>query len=97
MFPYQLTTPEEERREIEAMPNVATLLVHPEEEVDLYDIMREHGGLEVLLAEPILDEGTVFYIRCADEWEAEGLGRAWSSFRRFRRVLPPRGRRTSRP
>lgn len=83
----------ETRKRLDAMPNVACMLVYPEERPDLDDIIRGHGGLEVVhTSQSPIDEGSFVYVQCDDEYEAEGLDRAWSSFRRFRRMLPPRAK-----
>ncbi len=80
------------REQAEADPNVALMIVHPEERLDADAMLMARNGVEVVHREPGLDEDTILYVRCEDEWEREGLERAWMSFRRFRRVLPPRQR-----
>ena len=79
----------------EADPTVTLMLVYPEERLDLDDIVREHGDVEIVHEQgsPV-DEALLVHVRCRDEWEVEGLERAWRSYRVFRRMLPPhRGRR----
>ena len=77
------------REQAEADPNVTLMIVHPEEQLDVMDMLAARESAEVVHREPGLDEDTLLYVRCADEEEKEGLERAWMSFKRFRRVLPP--------
>ena len=78
------------REQAEADPNVALMIVHPEEQLDVMNMLAARESVEVVHREPGLNDDTLLYVRCADEWEKEGLERAWMSFRRFRRMLPPR-------
>ena len=66
------------------------MIVHPEERLDAAAILDARNGVAVVHQEPGLDDDTILYVRCEDEWEREGLERAWMSFKRFRRMLPPR-------
>ncbi len=77
------------REQAEADPNVALMIVHPEEHLDAAAMLEARVGVEVVHHEPGLDDDTILYVRCDDEWEREGLERAWMSFKRFRRALPP--------
>jgi hypothetical protein len=77
------------REQAEADPNVAMMIVHPEERLDAATMLKGRSGVEVVHQEPGLGDDTILYVRCDDEWEREGLERAWMSFKRFRRVLPP--------
>ena len=77
------------REQAEADPNVALIIVHPEEYADAAAMIEARSGVQVLHREPGLGDDTILYVRCDDEWEKEGLERAWMSFKRFRRVLPP--------
>ena len=81
------------REQAEADPNVAMMIVHPEECADAAAMIEARSGVEVMHREPGLGDDTILYVRCGDELEKEGLERAWMSFRRFRRVLPPRQRK----
>ncbi len=67
------------------------MIIHPEEELDIMALLSKRPDVQVVHREPGLDEDTLLYVRCADEEEKEGLERAWMSYRRFRRMLPPRG------
>ncbi len=78
------------REQAEADPNVALMIVHPEERLDAAAMLEARDGVEVVHREPGLGDDTILYVRCGDEWEKEGLERAWMSFKRFRRVLSPR-------
>ncbi len=78
------------RQQAEADPNVALMIVHLEERLDADAMLMARNGVEVVHQEPGLDDDTILYVRCEDEWVKEGLERAWMSFRRFRRTLPPR-------
>ncbi|MBL0406822.1 hypothetical protein JKG68_23030 [Microvirga aerilata] len=78
------------REQVEADPNVALMIVHPEERLDATAMIQARSGVKVVHREPGLGGDTVLYIRCDDEWEKEGLERAWMSFRRSRRTLSPR-------
>ncbi len=77
------------REQAEADPNVAMMIVHPEERADAAAMIGARSGVEVVHRELGLGDDTILYVRCEDEWEKEGLERAWMSFKRFRRVLPP--------
>ena len=77
------------REQAEADPNVALMIVHPEEHLDAAAMIETRAGVEVVHREPGVGDDTILYVRCDDEWEREGLERAWMSFERFRRVLPP--------
>ena len=77
------------REQAEADPNVAMMIVHPEERADATAMLDARSGVEVVHCEPGLEDDTILYVRCGDEWEREGLERAWMSFKRFRRDLPP--------
>ena len=77
------------REHAEADPNVAMMIVHPEERADAAAMIGARSGVEVVHHEPGLGDDMILYVRCDDEWEREGLERAWVSFKRFRRVLPP--------
>ena len=77
------------REQAQADANVALLIVHPEERLDVQSMLTGREGARIIHSEPGLDEDTLLYVRCADEGEREGLERAWMSFERFRRVLPP--------
>ena len=77
------------REQAEADPNVALMIIHPEEELDAMALLSRRPDVQVVHREPGLYEDTLLYVRCADEEEKEGLERAWMSFKRFRRVLPP--------
>jgi hypothetical protein len=77
------------REQAEADPNVAMMIVHPEERLDADAMLMARNGVEVVHQEPGLEDDTILYVRCEDEWEREGLEQAWVSFRRFRRTLPP--------
>ncbi len=77
------------REQAEADPNVALMIVHLEEHLDAAAMIQARAGLEVVHREPGLGDDTILYVRCDDEWEKEGLERAWMSFKRFRRMLPP--------
>ena len=77
------------REQAEANPNVAMMIVHPEEHLDAAAMIEARAGVEVVHREPGVGDDTILYVRCDDEWEKEGLERAWMSFKRFRRVLPP--------
>ena len=77
------------REQAEADPNVALLIVHHEEHLDAAAMIAARAGVEVVHREPGLGDDTILYVRCDDEWEQEGLERAWMSFKRFRRALPP--------
>ncbi len=77
------------REQAEADPNVALMIVYPEEHLDVAAMIKARSGVEVVHREPGLDDDTILYVRCDDGWEREGLERAWASFKRFRRVLPP--------
>ncbi len=81
------------REQAEADPNVALMIVHPEERLDAAAMMEARDGVEVVHRESGLDDDTVLYVRCDDQWDKEGLERAWMSFRRFRRMLSPRHRK----
>jgi hypothetical protein len=65
------------------------MIVHPEEHLDAAAMIEARAGVEVVHREPGLGDDTILYVRCDDEWEKEGLERAWMSFKRFRRGLPP--------
>jgi hypothetical protein len=78
------------REQAEADPNVAVMIVHPEERLDAAAMLDARNGVEVVHREPGLGDDMILYVRCDDEWEKEGLERAWMSFKRFRRVLLPR-------
>ena len=78
------------REQAEADPNVAMMIVHPEERADVTAMLDARSGVEVVHSEPGLGDDTILYVRCDDEWEKERLERAWMSFKRFRRVLSPR-------
>jgi len=80
------------REQAEADPNVALMIVHPEERLDAAAMLEARAGVEVVHREGGLEDDTILYVRCEDEWVKEGLERAWAAFRRFRRVLPPRQR-----
>jgi len=73
----------------EADPNVALMIVHSEEHLDAAAMIEARSGVEVVHREAGLGDDTILYVRCDDEGEKEGLERAWMSFKRFRRVLPP--------
>ena len=75
------------REQAEADANVALLIVHPEERLDVQAMLYDRSGVKVVHREPGLDDDEIMYVRCADEWEREGLERAWMSFKRFRRGL----------
>jgi hypothetical protein len=77
------------REQAEADPNVALMIVHLEEHLDAAAMIQARAGLEVVHREPGLGDDTILYVRCDDEGEKEGLERAWMSFKRFRRILPP--------
>jgi hypothetical protein len=77
------------REQAEADPNVAMMIVHPEERLDAATMLKGRSGVEVVHQEPGLGDDTILYVRCDDKWEREGLERAWMSFKRFRRALPP--------
>ena len=77
------------REQAEADPNIAMMIVHPEEHLDAAAMIEARSGVEVVHREPGLHDDTILYVRCEDEWQKEGLERAWMSFKRFRRVLPP--------
>ncbi len=77
------------REQAEADPNVAMMIVHTEERADAAAMIGARSGVEVVHRELGLGDDTILYVRCEDEWEKEGLERAWMSFKRFRRVLPP--------
>ncbi len=77
------------REQAEADPNVAMMIVHPEERAEAAAMIEARSRVEVVHREPGLGDDTILYVRCDDEWEREGLERAWVSFKRFRRVLPP--------
>jgi hypothetical protein len=81
------------REQAEADPNVAVMIVYPEERLDADAMLMVRTGVEVVHQEPGLDDDTILYVRCEDEWEREGLERAWMSFRRFRCALSPRQRK----
>jgi hypothetical protein len=78
------------REQAEADPNVALMIVHPEERLDAAAMLEARNGAEVVHREQGLGDDTMLYVRCDDAWEKEGLERAWMSFKRFRRVLSPR-------
>ena len=77
------------REQAEADPNTASMIVHPEERLDAAAMLDARNGVEVVHREPGLENDTILYVRCEDQWVKEGLERAWASFRRFRRVLQP--------
>ena len=77
------------REQAEADSNVALMIVHPEEHLDAAAMIGARAGVEVVHREPGVGDDAILYVRCDDEWEREGLERAWMSFKRFRRVLPP--------
>ena len=77
------------REQAEADPNVAMMIVHTEERADATAMLDARSGVGVVHSEPGLGDDTILYVRCDDEWEREGLERAWMSFKRFRRMLPP--------
>jgi hypothetical protein len=77
------------REQAEADPNVALMIVRPEEHLDAAAMIEARTGVEVVHREPGLGDDVILYVRCDDEWEKEGLERAWMSFKRFRRALPP--------
>jgi hypothetical protein len=77
------------REQAEADPNVAMMIVRPEECADAAAMIEARSGVEVVHREPGLGDDTILYVRCDDEWEREGLERAWMSFKRFRRMLLP--------
>ncbi len=77
------------REQAEADPNVALMIVHLEEHLDAAAMIQARAGLEVVHREPGLGDDTILYVRRDDEGEKEGLERAWMSFKRFRRILPP--------
>ena len=77
------------REKAEADPNVALMIVRPEEHLDAAAMIEARTGVEVVHREPGLGDDTILYVRCDDEWEKKGLERAWMSFKRFRRDLPP--------
>ncbi len=81
------------REQAEADPNVALIIVHPEERLDATAMIQARSGMRVVHRELGLDDDTVLYVRCDDAWEKEGLERAWMSFKRFRRMLSPRHRK----
>jgi hypothetical protein len=81
------------REQAETDPNVAMMIVHTEERADATAMLDARSGVEVVHSEPGLGDDTILYVRCDDEWEKEGLERAWMSFKRFRRVLSPRQRK----
>ena len=81
--------PRQYREQAEADPNVALMIVRPEEHLDAAAMIEARTGVEVVHREPGLGDDTILYVRCDDEWEKEGLERAWMSFKRFRRDLPP--------
>ncbi len=75
------------REQAEANPNVALLIVHPEERLDVQSMLAARPDCRIVHREPGVDDDTLVYVRCADEGEREGLERAWMSFKRFRRGL----------
>ncbi len=77
------------REQAEADPNVAMMIVRPDERADATAMLDARSGVEVVHREPGLGDDTILYVRCDDEGEKEGLERAWMSFKRFRRMLPP--------
>ncbi len=77
------------REQAEADPNVALMIIHPEGHLDAAAMIQARAGVEVVHREPGLGDDTILYVRCDDEGEKEGLERAWMSFKRFRRILPP--------
>jgi hypothetical protein len=81
----------EARDRAEAHPNVAVILVGPNDRFALPDMMREDGRLEIVHRENFgIDDRDCVYVKCEDEWAVEGLEKAWSSYLWFRRRLPPR-------
>jgi hypothetical protein len=81
----------EARERAEADPNVAVILVGPEDHFALSDMLREDGRVEIVHRENFgIDERKAVYVKCEDEWVVEGFEKAWSSYLWFRRRLPPR-------
>ncbi len=78
------------RERAEADANVALLIVHPDERLDVQAMLDARPDCKIVHREPGVDDDTLVYVRCADEGEREGLERAWMSFGRFRRTLRPR-------
>jgi hypothetical protein len=75
------------RERAEADANVALLIVHPDERLDVQAMLDARPDCKIVHREPGVDHDTLLYVRCADEGEREGLERAWMSFKRFRRGL----------
>ena len=64
----------------EPEPNEAMLLVYPDEQSTLRDLMEEQDGVELIeRQQPGIDAGEPWLIKCEDEWVAQGLKRAWVS------------------
>ena len=81
----------EARKRAEDNPNVAIILVGPDDRLALSDMMREDGRLEIVHRENFgIDEREAVYVKCEDEWAVEAFEKAWSSYLWFRRRLPPR-------
>jgi hypothetical protein len=88
----------EARERAEADPNVAVILVGPDDRFALSDMMREEGRLEIVHRENFgIDEREAVYVKCEDEWVVEGFEKAWSSYLWFRRRLPAENSRTFPP
>ena len=81
------------REQAEADPNVALLIVHPQERLDVQAMLSARSGVKVVHTEPGPDHDEIIYVRCADKWDREGLERAWMSFKRNRGKLLPRSSR----
>jgi hypothetical protein len=68
----------EARERAEADPNVAVILVGPDDRFALSDMMREDGRLEIVHRENFgIDGRDCVYVECEDEWAVEGLEKAW--------------------
>ena len=81
----------EARKRAEDDPNVAIILVGPDDRLALSDMMRGDGRLEIVHRDNFgIDEREAVYVKCEDEWAVEGFEKAWSSYLWFRRRLPPR-------
>jgi hypothetical protein len=64
------------REELEDDPTVTFIVVSPEECLELDELIREHGRLEIVHRVPSpVDDASFVYVRCEDEWQVEGFER----------------------
>ncbi|AWM86806.1 hypothetical protein [Microvirga sp. 17 mud 1-3] len=72
----------------EAASDEALLLVFPDELTEIEVFIRERDDIEIMdRIQQGINDGVLFYVRCEDEWVAQGLERAWTCFQVFLRIL----------